>query len=119
MNKEILLFSESFEPKQEFLDFIKKLEYKDYKSVYCRLDPVVIDFVRKNSEKWFKDDIYKGEKTSDRLCGFLGFAYVGQVDISREFRIDYARNLFSFMSIAEKPCYKDEEPKYEWFIIEE
>lgn len=57
--KDMLLFSDGFVPKQEFIDFIKKLKYNDYKNIYCRVDPLVIDFVKKNLIKWFNDDIEK------------------------------------------------------------
>lgn len=116
MNRKIILYSDDFMPKEEFVDVLSSFGYTNHKSLECRTDDRVINFVENNSSNWFNTTIYKGKNTSERLSGFTGFAYIEAVEINRKFHIIYSRNKFQFVSCSEIIKYKDEY-NYNWQIL--
>jgi hypothetical protein len=70
--EEIVLYSNSFQPKEEFLILIKSLGYSDFKDLNCRLDRNVVAFVKERAEKYGEYLFYNGIKTTKKCAVLKG-----------------------------------------------
>lgn len=85
--QKIILFSEGFNPKEEFIQFVTSLGYTSYKTLDCRFNPKIIEFVEQRLEKYSDYQFYKGVESTDYMCGFEGVCYIHEVDTSRKWSI--------------------------------
>lgn len=107
MKQEIVLYCSDFKPKQEYLDFIKSLGYKDYKELKCRIDKRVIKYTENNYTKICKYSVYKGKKVNINLITYLGFAFIRPINLNRKFELIFTNVQFPFVNRTETIWYKD------------
>ena len=88
---EAILFSPWFVPTKELKDFCDSIGYvssKYYLNFKLMFDERVINFCKKRTSSLWGEQVYKGERTYSRRCGFAGAGYFRKIDTSKKWVIE-------------------------------
>lgn len=89
-----IIFSDWFEPNDEFKDFLYSIgytdiNYKSFKNFDMMFDQRVFDFCSKKLSKLWGEKVYIGKESYKFLCGFAGAGYLRDIDITKKWIIKY------------------------------
>lgn len=88
MRKEIIFTSGIFELDDKFKKFLRGIGYT-YLSEEAREDARVIQFIKDNGTSFWGYLVYKGRESYNFKIGFAGFAYIINVDTSKQWILEY------------------------------
>ncbi len=90
-----IIFSDWFEPKDEFKEFLSSIGYNklnsklNSKNFDIMFDQRVVDFCSQRLTNLWNEKVYKGRETYRFRCGFAGAGYVRDIDTTKKWIIKY------------------------------
>ena len=86
-----IIFSDWFEPDDEFKDFLYSIGYKNFysRNFDIMFDQRVVDFCTKRLSKLWDETVYIGKQSSYFRCGFAGAGYLREIDTTKKWIIKY------------------------------
>lgn len=90
-----IIFSGSFEPPQELIDFCEqKLDldarYIDWSDNEIRFDPAIVKFCEERLSPLWDEMVYKGKDDYRFRVGFAGAGHIRDIDINKPWTLVYS-----------------------------
>lgn len=89
---EAIIFSNWFEPDDEFEQFCKSLGYQTDRistNFDLMFDPQIVKFCKSRRSKLWGEKVYRGKESYKFKCGFAGAGYFRDIDTTKPWVIKY------------------------------